>query len=142
MTMITSAEEFVRLRSSQDPEEYRLAAWGEATDEIWLEVIENFPDYAEWVAHNKSISLNIVKVLATHPDWRVRSRIAEKRKTPPDILWELAKDANETVRSCVVNNAKTPQEIVEFLLDDSWETIKERAQQRLTKINTPEGKKY
>jgi hypothetical protein len=137
MAIITSAEEFVRLRSSQDPKEYHLAAWGEATDEVWLEVIKKYPDYVQWVAHNKSISLNIVRLLSTHPDWRVRSSIAEKRKTPPDVLRALAKDEDDSVRMRVVYNAKTPQEILEFLLNDPWENIREKAQQRLTKMNTP-----
>lgn len=64
MSKISSAEEFVRLRSSQEPEEYHLAAWAEAT------------------------------------------------------------------------NAKTPQEILVFLIDDPWENVREKARQRLDKIDS------
>jgi hypothetical protein len=117
---ISSAEEFVRLRSSEILEEYVSAAWAKASDEVWLEVIQKYPDYVHWVAHNKSISLEIIRILATHPDDDVRSFIARKRKTPPDVLWMLAKDQDDSVRAGVVCNAKTPKEILEFLLNDSW----------------------
>jgi hypothetical protein len=37
--MIRTAEEFVLLRTSADPEEYRRAALDEAPAEVWHEVI-------------------------------------------------------------------------------------------------------
>jgi hypothetical protein len=43
--MITTAEEFVRLRSSELPEAYERAAHEEASVQTWNEVIENYPDY-------------------------------------------------------------------------------------------------
>jgi hypothetical protein len=131
---ISSAEEFVRLRSSEIPEEYHLASWGEASDEVWLEIIQKYPYYARWVAHNKSISLEIIRVLAVHPDDSVRFFVAAKRKSPPDILWLLAKDKVDSVRARVAFNAKTPKDILEFLLDDPWENIREGVSRRLEKI--------
>jgi hypothetical protein len=133
---ISSAEEFVRLRSSEIPEEYNLASWGSASDEVWLEVIQKFPDYTRWVAHNKSISLEIIRILATHPDDDVRWSISAKRKSPPDVLWLLAKDQFDSVRQRVAYNAKTPKEILEFLLNDPWEDIREHAQKRLEELKT------
>jgi hypothetical protein len=137
---ISSAEEFVRLRSSEIPEEYKLASSGSTSDEVWLEVIQKFPDYTRWVAHNKSISLEIIRILATHPDDDVRWFIAAKRKSPPDVLWMLAKDQVDSVRKRVAYNAKTPKEILEFLLNDSWEDIRERARQRLEAIELKASK--
>jgi hypothetical protein len=131
---ISSAEEFVRLRSSDIPEEYHLASWGEASDEVWLEVIQKYPDYVRWVAHNKSISLEIIRILAAHPDDGVRSFIAAKRKTPTDVLWMLAQDKVDSVRARVAYNAKTPKEILEFLLNDPWEEIRTSVQRRLEAI--------
>jgi hypothetical protein len=116
------------------------AAWAKASDEVWLEVIQKYPDYVRWVAHNKSISLEIIRILAVHPDDNVRFSIAAKRKTPPEILWLLAKDQDDSVRQRVVNNAKTPTEILEFLLNDSWEDIRERARQRLEAIKLKPSK--
>jgi hypothetical protein len=131
---ISSAEEFVRLRSSDIPEEYHLASWGEASDEVWLEVIQKYPECARWVAHNKSISLEIIRILAIHPDDDVRSFIAAKRKSPTDVLWMLAQDKVDSVRARVAYNAKTPKEILEFLLNDPWEEIRTSVQRRLEAI--------
>ena len=39
--MINSAEEFVRLRLSDNMEEYLKAAWDEAPFGVWLQVIKN-----------------------------------------------------------------------------------------------------
>jgi hypothetical protein len=73
--------------------------------------------------------------LAEHPDDGVRSFIAAKRKSPPDVLWMLAKDQVDSVRARVAYNAKTPTEILEFLLNDPREDIRNRAQKRLEAIN-------
>jgi hypothetical protein len=129
---IYSAEEFVRLRSSQIREEYTSAAWAEASDEVWLDTINGYPDYARWVAHNKSISVNIIRMLAEHSDADIRDFIAAKRKTPPEILWILAKDDAESVRHSVVFNAKTPKEILEHLTNDLVEGIRQSAQKKLS----------
>ena len=55
--MMESASEFVRLRTSENPVEYHRAAHDVASDEVWAEVITSYPEMAEWVAHNKTISL-------------------------------------------------------------------------------------
>ncbi|WP_268633261.1 hypothetical protein [Paenibacillus alvei] len=39
-------------------DEYLKAAWDDAPFEVWLEVINKYPDMREWVAHNKSIQLS------------------------------------------------------------------------------------
>lgn len=53
--MIYTAEEFVRLRESEIPEEYLRAAWDEVPLEVWIEVIENHPKMRFWVAQSKSL---------------------------------------------------------------------------------------
>ena len=52
---ITSAEEFVRLRTSEDPDEYLVSDNGAASDEVWLDVIARYPEMKEWVVHNKTV---------------------------------------------------------------------------------------
>lgn len=76
--MINSAEEFVRLRLSDNMEEYLKAAWDEAPFEVWLQVIETYPEMREWVAHNKSIPIEIKEILADDADERVRFNVATK----------------------------------------------------------------
>ena len=60
--VITSAEEFVQLRTSRNPDEYHRAAHEEASVETWLDVIERFPDMRSWVAHNKTVPLEPARI--------------------------------------------------------------------------------
>jgi hypothetical protein len=76
--MIESAEEFRRLRESENPEEYGRAAHDEAPIEVWLEVIRRWPDMCFWVAQNKSVPLEVLETLANDPDWRVRDMVSRK----------------------------------------------------------------
>ena len=86
--VIESAEEFVRLRRSVDPEEYRRAAWEEAPVDTWLDVIERFPEMRSWVAHNKTVPLEILEILRQDPDeqvqWAVRQKRSWARAHPED----------------------------------------------------------
>lgn len=66
--MIESADEFVRLRTSQDRAEYHRAAHDEATEATWIEVLERFPDMRVWVAHNKTVPLTILERLRHDSD--------------------------------------------------------------------------
>ncbi|MGO4249462.1 hypothetical protein AB4Y87_19790 [Paenarthrobacter sp. RAF54_2] len=79
--MIQSAAEFVRLRSSEDPAEYHRAAHEEADVSVWLDVIDKYPDMRFWVAHNKTVPLEILELLASDPDVRVRSFVATKERS-------------------------------------------------------------
>ena len=129
--MIQSAEEFVELRTSENPELYTRAAQETAPEEVWLDVITRFPEMRVWVAHNKTIQTAILKILATDSDWRVRHMVASKRKTEPVILEQLAKDIDEGVRLAVAKNPKTPLHILEMLVHDQWETIAKEAKERI-----------
>lgn len=131
--MINSAEEFVRLRTSQDMEEYHRAAWEEAPVSVWLEVIENYPDMREWVAHNKSIPHEIIEILSNDEDDKVRYVIASKRKIKTHIFEKLSRDQNESVRMSIACNPKVPKQILKSLLDDPWDEIAKRAKSRLDK---------
>jgi hypothetical protein len=77
--VIESAEEFMRLRTSDDPSEYARAAHDEATVETWREVVERFPEMRFWVAQNKTVPLVILEELRSDPDERVRSMVRAKR---------------------------------------------------------------
>lgn len=86
--MIESADEFVRLRQSSVPEEYRRAASEEASVETWMDVIERYPEMRSWVAHNKTLPLQILEILRHDSDeqvqWVVRSRRSWARAYPED----------------------------------------------------------
>ena len=148
--MIESAEEFLRLRSSDDLEEQHRASREEADVSVWHELLKQYPDTGEqealngpipegawirtWVAHNKKIPEAIIRILAKDSSWRVRHTIAMKRKTPPDVLKMLSTDLDESIRHRVAMNPKTPKGILESMLDDPQETIVLAVKKRLGMI--------
>jgi hypothetical protein len=77
--VIESADEFVRLRRSSNPEEYERAAREGASSETWREVIKRFPEMREWVAHNKAVPLEILEILRRDPDEKVQFVVRQKR---------------------------------------------------------------
>lgn len=78
--MISSAQEFLGLRFSEDPELYNRAAHEEAPEDVWLELVEEYPESRFWVAQNKTVPLTVLKRLASDDDSRVRGMVAMKRK--------------------------------------------------------------
>ena len=129
--MILSAEEFVRLRTSEREEEYNLAGHSEAPLEVWLEVIEKYPDYRKWVAYNKKVPIEILEILSNDADYVVRSWVATKRKLTPELFLKLAKDVDESVRQRIACNPKVSIEILMILKDDPCELVAEFAIEKL-----------
>ena len=125
--MIESADEFVGLRLSSDPEEYRRAAHESASVDVWFEVVENHPDMRFWVAQNKTVPIEVLELLATDSDDRVRWMVASKRKLSRELFEKLAVDADETVRARVARNPKLPEEIRSRLARDSSQLVREAA---------------
>jgi len=129
---IRSAADFVRLRESSKPEDYRRAANDEAPIEVWDEIVRAHPDMRFWVAQNKSVPLEILRILARDEDERVRSMVASKRKLDEATLSELARDSDDGVRHSVARNPTTPRAVLEYLRDDPWETVRHIAEKRVT----------
>jgi len=128
---IESAAEFVRLRFSDDPAEYRRAAGEAAAPGVWEAVIREYPDARVWVAQNKTVPVEILEILAVDADPQVRHMVAMKRKITPHILDILASDSEETVRMRVVMNKKSTKIILERLAQDSSEQVRFAAATRL-----------
>jgi hypothetical protein len=88
--VIESAEEFVGLRTSDDPADYERAAREECAEVTWLDVIERFPEMRFWVAQNKTVSLTVLEVLRGDNDervqWMVRRKRSWARAHPEDAL--------------------------------------------------------
>ncbi len=125
--MIKTAEEFRSLRLSDSPEEYRRASTDYATEDVWTEVIERFPELRIWVVHNKTVPLSILQVLVNDQDPAVRAAVARKRKVPSDILGQLARDPEGQVRLAVARNRSTPKAVLESLGSDPWDAISSAA---------------
>nr|BFF03464.1 hypothetical protein GCM10020241_51390 [Streptoalloteichus tenebrarius] len=129
--MIQSPEEFVRLRTSSSPDEYRRASQEHAPLEVWLEVVRNYPEMREWVARNKTVPLEILASLASDPDPRVRHAVAMKRGLSSEILNKLSNDEDASVRLQVALHPKAPKEILDAMKNDSWERVREEVARRL-----------
>ncbi|QGW83192.1 hypothetical protein [Variovorax paradoxus] len=120
--MISSASEFAQLRSSQLKEEYDRAAHEEASLEVWKDVIENYPELRKWVAHNKTVPLEILQELCKF-EVEVRFFVASKRKLSQELFELLSVDPDSTVRQQIAANKKTPLDILEKLSTDKDEDV-------------------
>ena len=78
LKVIESAEEFVRLRTSDDPDEYGRATNDEASEATWRDVIARFPEMRWWVAQNKTVPLIVLETLRNDPEEGVRSMVRAK----------------------------------------------------------------
>ena len=88
--MISTAEEFVRLRTSDNPQEYSRAASEHAERAVWLDIVGRFPEMRIWVAHNKTVPIEVLDVLAHDLDPAVRLAVAMKNKLSDDLFLLLA----------------------------------------------------
>lgn len=129
--MINTAEEFVKLRTSEIQEEYNRAAKEEAPIEVWREVIRRYPEMRVWVAYNKTVPIEILDLLSSDEDERVRYQVAMKRKLPEYLQMKLATDAEETVRMRIACNPKAARKVLEMLLQDRSSTVRETATTRI-----------
>ncbi len=134
--MIESAEEFKRLRESEIPEEYNRAAHDEAEIEVWENVLKKYNEMSFWVAQNKTVPVEILKVLVTNQDPDVRDMVARKRNIPESLMLILAADKNESVRLALANNGKVTEKVLKILTNDSWQTVRERASEKLQALTS------
>ncbi|WP_301171053.1 hypothetical protein [Brevibacillus nitrificans] len=130
--MITSAEEFVRLRTSDNPEEYLRAAWDDASLDVWNEIILNYPDMSFWVAQNKTVPVEILSILANHPEERVRSMVASKNKLTEELQIKLASDPEFFVRKRIAYNKKATLKALEVLSKDKDDELRAYAMNRIS----------
>ncbi|MDP9049630.1 MAG: hypothetical protein M3O31_02760 [Acidobacteriota bacterium] len=129
--MILSAQEFVELRTSERQEDYLRAATDTAPLEVWVDVIHGFPEMKVWVAHNKTVSLEVLKLLASDSDPRVRLAVAMKNKLPHDLMVQLGRDTEASVRQRVAHNKNASIEILEEVAQDESELVSATARARL-----------
>jgi hypothetical protein len=129
--VIETAAEFIKLSSSDVYEEYTRAAHEEAPLAVWEQVIEEFPEYRFWVAHNKTVPVEILRILSADPDRRVRDMVAMKRKLPEELQLILARDSDDGVRMGLACNRKATEATLGILASDSCEDVREKAASRL-----------
>jgi len=118
--MIKTADEFVALRTSDNLDEQYRAGHDSADINVWLDVINSYPDYKAWVVYNKTIQIEILELLCTDEDPEVRADVARKRKINDYIFKTLVIDPNEDVRYALICNTKlTLKQLEAIKVDDS-----------------------
>lgn len=132
--MITSAEEFIRLRTSSKSEEYNRAAQEDAPLEVWFELVKNHPEMKEWVIHNKTIPVEILEYMVEDPDPQVRADIAQKRKLSTHIFDTLAQDPDERVKYALAYNTKNTLEDVLKISSQGSEWFQEQLHRRIEEL--------
>jgi hypothetical protein len=128
---IHSADEFIRLRYSDDCADYQRVADEEASVDVWRDVIDRYPDARMWVAQNKTLPLEILADLVSDVHAEVRRMVAMKRKLTPELLRKLAMDDDETVRMRVAMHKNIAEDTLQRLRDDPWDRIREVVAERL-----------
>jgi hypothetical protein len=128
--MIESATEFRELRESKDPALYNRAATESASLATWNSIVQSMPDMRFWVAHNKTVPVSVLAVLANDPDPKVRHMVAQKRKIDAPTQRMLARDADTAVRCALARNAKLLPEVLDMLLHDADDMVRNAATAR------------
>lgn len=65
-----------------------------------------------------------LRLLAEHPNPRIRERAALDAHTPGDVMADLARDPDAGVRACVARNEAAACDILRSLVDDPSETVR------------------
>lgn len=129
--MIQSADEFYRLRTSHDPRQYARAAREEAPLQVWLDVIDRYPEMRCWVVRNERVPVEVLEKLSADPDPEVRAAVARKRKLPEHLQQVLAQDEDRDVRYQVACNARATAAVLQLLTGDPAELVRRRALDRI-----------
>ena len=131
--MIASAEEFIRLRTSDLKEEQDRATHESADATVWVDLITNFPGYKVWVVQNKTIPIEILETLAKDEDAEVREAVARKSKINDRIFNWLAVDTDENVRYALICNTKLPKDKKRLIDTERSEWLKKALHEQLSK---------
>lgn len=125
--MIISAEEFVSLRSSSNPENYLRSINESTTLEIWFEIIHDYQSMREWVVLNKTIPLEVLETLINDNDPAVRRNIAMKNKLTRNMFDSLIEDKDASVRNRLIYNKNIPKDLLQKLASDKELFVRENA---------------
>ena len=125
--MITSAEEFLLLRTSDHTQDYGRAINECAALETWFEIIRHYPTMREWVALNKTVPIEVLETLTYDDSPTVRGNVAMKNKITREIFEVLADDKDASVRNRLVYNKNIPKDLLLKLTNDDESFIRKNA---------------
>lgn len=116
--MISSTDEFIRLRISADPTDVDRAKGESADEAIWLDLLTQEPVTRMWVAENRTVSSNILRMLANDEAFFVRHTLAMHCSLDEETFAVLAGDPDSGVRHQLVYNPNIPRDILRRLSQD------------------------
>jgi hypothetical protein len=65
-----------------------------------------------------------LRMLAEHPNAKIRESVASSYHTPPDVAERLARDPDEGVRACLARNETTSCDLLRELSHDASEAVR------------------
>lgn len=129
--MIETAEEFVRLRVSEDPDDYERTSRERAPLPVWFDLVVRYHGLRTWVVLNDTVPNAILVLLARDEDPRVRAMVASRRTLSLELFEKLAEDPDADVRMRIACNSRTPYHVLVALLDDEVDRVRWAAKARL-----------
>lgn len=138
--MINSAKEFISLLESKDLNQQKRTRYENASEKVWFEIIESFPDHINDVVLNKTLPITVLRYLSKHSDPKIRWQVAIKRQLDIGLFEELAGDPDDSVRERIAYNRKAPKQVIEKLSHDSIERVAVIAKERLRALENSEKK--
>ena len=134
---IGTPDEFVRLRLSEDPDEYMRAAYSWAEDATWHEVLDRYPEMAVWVVHNKSVPHSILDRIIEGGYSEAKDLVTSKRKLTPAQIETLVHDPSYRIRAGIARHPKISESLLVLLQKDPNHWVRRAAYQTRVERKTP-----
>src|ERR1700744_6178108 len=110
--MIMSVQEYLELLESDDPESRDRVRHDSAADNVWYEIIQDYPKLRRIIPWNRTVPPMILELLAKDADCSVRREVASRRRITAELSEQLSSDPDASVRNCIANNQKTPLRLI------------------------------
>jgi hypothetical protein len=122
--MIYSAQEFAVLCESEVLVDRQRARDEIAAIETWKDIVARYPELHACVVLNRTISPEILHLVAQSPDDRARLILARRRRLLRETFEVLAQDNDENIRAALVGNPKLPPDLAKILTNDPSEWVR------------------
>lgn len=122
-SMITTAKEFVALRTSAIREEHLRAATENAPLAVWLEVVSQYPDMKVWAVRNKTVPIEILESLSADRDPSVRVAVAMKNSLSEGLMLKLARDSDQSARERIAYNKNISEDALRCSQRTQWREL-------------------
>lgn len=130
--MIDTLEEFLRCADSDiNSKDIGKVTQDQFADEVWKDLLMNYPNYHEWIAHNRYLPEWMMWEFSRSEDKEVREIVARRYDAPETLLQRLSKDTSEDVRFVVSKNMACPRYLLEKLSQDRSPTAREGVAQNM-----------